>query len=176
MKKQFVFLFLLVFSTTILLAQNVKKLDEKNGYKEIQLGAFHQDIKQFLAEEPSDSNVAEKTATYKVTDASFLSVGESEISSVEVNFFKDKVSSIVLEAKGLSNSKALLKALNLAYGNGEKRNTYIEEYHWSGKKVQMSYKMNGSTKNTLVTLFSKDTQDMMEKHKKDVKKSVAKEL
>ena len=176
MKKLIFSVCFLIISATLLSAQNVKKLDEKNGFKEITLNAFHQDVKKYLEEDPSDVNEVEKTAVYKVTDESFYTVGESEISNVEVHFFKDKVSSIILETKGLQNSKALLKALTMAYGNGEKRNTYIEEYHWEGKKVQMSYKMNGTSKNTVITIFSKDSQQMSDKHKKDAKKNVVKEL
>jgi uncharacterized beta-barrel protein YwiB (DUF1934 family) len=176
MKKQLLSLFLMLFSTTIMLAQNIKKLDEKNGFKEITLGSFHQDVKQYLAPEPDEVNEAEKTATYKVTDASFFVVGESEISSIQVQFFKDKVASILLETKGLQNSKALLKALTMAYGNGEKRNTYIEEYHWNGKKVLMSYKMNGASKNTIISISSKDLLESSEKYNKDSKKNVTKEL
>jgi hypothetical protein len=40
----------------------------------------------------------------------------------------------------------------------------------------MSYKLNAASKNTLITIFAKDLQEMSEKHKKDVKKNVAKEL
>jgi hypothetical protein len=177
MKKHlFLFLLLALSSAQLLFAQNIKKLDEKNGFKEITLGAFHQDVKQYLASDPQEENIVEKTAVYEVADSSFYTVGESEISRVEVHFFKDKVASIVLETKGLQNSKAMLKALTTAYGNGEKRNTYIDEYHWIGKKVQMSYKLNAASKNTLITIFAKDLQEMSEKHKKDVKKNVAKEL
>jgi hypothetical protein len=177
MKKQlFLILLFAVSITQLLFAQNIKKLDEKNGFKEITLGTFHQDVKQYLTSDPQEVNVVEKTAVYKVADSSFYTVGESEISKVEVHFFKDKVASIVLETKGMQNSKAMLKALTMAYGNGEKRNTYIDEYHWIGKKVQMSYKMNASSKNTLITIFDKALQEMSEKHKKDVKKNVTKEL
>jgi hypothetical protein len=58
----------------------------------------------------------------------------------------------------------------MAYGNGEKRNTYIEEYHWEGKKVTMSYKMNGVSKNTITTISSKELLEANEKLKKDSKK------
>lgn len=170
------FILLLIFSTHFVFGQNIKKLDEKNGFKEITLESFHQDVKQYLASEPEEVSIAEKTATYKVTDPSFFTVGESEISSVQVLFFKDKVASIMLETKGLQHSKALLKAFTLAYGNGEKRNTYIEEYHWNGKKVTMSYKMNGVSKNTITTISSKELLEANEKYKKDLKKTVTKEL
>ncbi len=157
-------------------AQNVKKLDEKNGFKELTLGSSHESIKKYLAEAPVNSDAKEKTAAYPVTDESFFSVGESEFDKIMAVFFSDKLQSIVIETKGLQNFKDLLDALTKGYGKGEKRNTYIEEYHWEGKKVMMSYKMNGATKDGKLTITSKEISALSEKHNKNVKKGVVNEL
>lgn len=175
--KKLVFLFtFLAFSTSIVWAQNVKKLDEKNGFKELVLGASYQDLKKYLSELPAESDVKEKTAYYTVTDQSFYEVGESELHAVVAVFFNDRLESINIETKGHQNFKDLLTVLSQGYGKGEKRNTYIEEYHWAGKKVTMSYKLNAANKDGKLTIISKEIADQSEKHKKDLKKNVVKEL
>jgi len=176
MKKIIIVIALLAWNTSFLWAQNVRKLDEKNGFKELTLGASYQELKKYLSETPAESDPAADVAVYAVTDPSFFEVGESDISTVSARFFKDKLESIVIETKGAANSKELLNALTLAYGKGEKRNTYIEEHHWEGKKTAMYYKLTPATKSAKVTISSKELIAMSEKHKKDVKKSVVKDL
>lgn len=176
MKKLVLFITLCTFSISWVSAQNIKKLDEKNGFKELTLGSSYQDAKKYLSELPVDSNAKGKTAVYTVTDQSFFEVGESEIEKITVSFFNDRLESINLETKGHQNFKDLLDVLTKGYGKGEKKNTYIEEYHWVGKKVNMSYKMNANTKDGKLAIFSKEIADQNEKHKKDLKKSVVNEL
>lgn len=176
MKKFVLLLTLCTFSISLLLAQNVKKLDEKNGFKELTLGSSYQDSKKYLSELPVESNVKGKTAIYEVTDQSFFEVGESEITKITASFFNDRLEAVNLETKGLQNFKALLDVLTKGYGKGEKRNTYIEEYHWIGKKVNMSYKMNQHTKDGKLSIVSKEIAEQNEKHKKDLKKSVVNDL
>jgi hypothetical protein len=113
---------------------------------------------------------------YTVTDESFFEVGESEIDKITVSFFNDRLESINISTKGHQNFKDLLAVLTQGYGKGEKRNTYIEEHHWMGKKVTMSYKMNANTKDGKLTVFSKEISEQNEKHKKDLKKGVVNEL
>ncbi|QHT69209.1 hypothetical protein GXP67_22475 [Rhodocytophaga rosea] len=176
MKKIVLLFTLCTFSISWVFAQNIKKLDEKNGFKELTLGSSYQDAKQYLSELPIESNAKGKTAIYAVTDQSFLEVGESEINKITASFFNDRLESINIDTKGHQNFKDLLDVLTKGYGKGEKKNTYIEEYHWLGKKVNMSYKMNANTKDGKLTIVSKEIAEQNEKHKKDLKKGVVNEL
>jgi hypothetical protein len=176
MKKLVLLFTFLAFNTSLVIAQNIKKLDEKNGFKELVLGSSYQDLKKYLSELPAESKVKEKTAYYTVTDESFFEVGESEIHAIVAVFFNDRLESINIETKGHQNFKDLLTVLTQGYGKGEKRNTYIEEYHWSGKKVTMSYKLNTATKDGKLILLSKDISDLSEKHRKALKKNVVNQL
>lgn len=176
MKKLLLIITLSFFSISLTFAQNIKKLDEKNGFKELTLGSSYQDAKKYLSDLPVESNAKGKTAIYSLTDESFFEVGESEIDKISVSFFSDRLESIVIETKGHQNFKDLLAVLTQGYGKGEKKNTYIEEYHWTGKKVNMSYKMNANTKDGKLTIVSKEISEQNEKHKKDLKKGVVNEL
>lgn len=176
MKTAVLLITLYTFSISFAFAQNIKKLDEKNGFKELILGSSYQDAKKYLSELPVESHAKEKTALYAVTDESFFEVGESEIDKMTVSFFNDRLESINIETKGHQNFKDLLAVLTQGYGKGEKKNTYIEEYHWMGKKVNMSYKMNANTKDGKLTILSKEISVLNEKHKKDLKKSVVNDL
>lgn len=176
MKKVTILIIFLAINTSLVFAQNIKKLDEKNGFKELILGSPYESLKKYLAENPTETDNKEETAMYEVVDSSFFEVGESDINTINARFFKGKLESIIIETKGLANSKEFLHALTLAYGKGEKRNTYIEEYHWDGKKTSMYYKLTPSAKSAKVILSSNELSALNEKHKKDMKKSVVKDL
>jgi hypothetical protein len=176
MKKTVLLITLFSFSISIAWTQNIKKLDEKNGFKELTLGSSYQDAKKYLSDLPVESNAKGKTAIYTVTDQLFFEVGESKIEKITVSFFNDRMEAINLETKSHQNFKDLLEVLTKGYGKGEKRNTYIEEYHWMGKKVNMSYKMNLNTKDGKLSIVSKEVSEQNDKHKKDLKKGVVNEL
>ncbi len=176
MKKVIVLFTVLAFHATLVFAQNVKKLDEKNGFKELILGSSYEDLKKYLAEIPTEADNKEEVAVYEVVDSSFFEVGESDINKIFTRFFKGRLESVTIETKGVANSKEFLNALTMAYGKGEKRNTYIEEYHWDGRKTAMYYKLTPSAKSAKVIVSSKELTASSDKHKKDVKKNVVKEL
>jgi hypothetical protein len=68
-------------------------------------------------------------------------------------FYKGRLSTILIETKGLTNSRNLLEVLRQAYGVGERPNRFMDHYMWSGSHVRISYDQNSINDDADVWFF-----------------------
>lgn len=139
-------------------AQNLKKLDEKNGFRD---AVFETDFAQFknmvLKEDAGDTKYYSRTSDE-------MKIGGAELAELYYAFYKGKLATVVIKTQGTVNSVALLETLQGQYGAGYQSNRYLPDYNWFGKKVSMSYKRNSATGDATVYLRS---EPMAEARKAD---------
>jgi hypothetical protein len=174
MKKNLMLLFamvaILLSSTTFTFAQNLKKLDEKNGFRD---AIFESDTSAYkdLVFLEGDGN----TKYYKRTSDE-LKIGDSELDGIIYGFYKGKLSTVMLTTKGYTNSRGVLSVLNAQYGRGYQSNQFMEKYSWSSKNVLMSYTQNSITDDATIFMFSRIIMAQESKDKKSAASNAADDL
>lgn len=119
-------------------------LDFKYGFRDAK---FEMSIDSFKDMIPimDSSNSANKRVQYYHRATDNMSIGEYQLSEILYVFYHGKLMRIMIETKGLVNSRGILEMLQDLYGNGFKDNEYIEEYYWGGSKVTLLYDENSVT-------------------------------
>jgi len=135
--------------STIVIGQNIKALDEKNGFREYNFGVDTNAIPNlmFIGESGGERS-------YKKTDEK-MSIGDAEIESIQYIFYKNQLSSVYISTNNLTNSRAVLRVLRELYGNGYKPNQFMDKYNWSGKRVYLVYDENSITGGATILMWSK---------------------
>jgi hypothetical protein len=168
--KKLLTIFLTVFMvalSTVSFAQNLKKLDEKNGFRDAVLGSDTTSFNDLVVVEKEGNSVY-----YKRTGEN-LTVGDFTLDAVTYGFYKGKLSTIIISTKGYTNSRGLLQIFNTQYGRGYQSNRYIEKYSWSGKNVIMSYNENSATNDANIFMWSKQLSDQEALDKKNAASKAA---
>jgi hypothetical protein len=164
--KNIILTLLLFFVSTLLMAQNLKALDDKYGFREMRF------------ETPLDSlkNLVEVEKDYYKSTTEDMKLGDYELSQVVYNFYKGLLGTIMIESKGYVNSVGFLKILQEAYGKGYKDNPYIERYIWVGEKVKMSYKQNSITNGATIFIYSVKIDNLEKADEKKANSEAVKKL
>ena len=153
-------LLLIILSSFVVHAQNLKTLDDKNGFREYKFGMGHQDI-------PNLKLVSEDTVThtsfYEKTDEK-LTIGDATVESIGYGFYNDRLYNVLIKTKGLLNSRAVLSVMEGLYGKGEQSNQFIEKYFWLGGVVNAFYSQNSITNDAQIYFGS---LPIVEERKKD---------
>jgi hypothetical protein len=157
----------MVALSTVSFAQNLKKLDEKNGFRDAVFGT-DTTVYNDLVEVERDGN----TIYYKRSSENLV-VGDFQLETVTYGFYKGKLSTIIVSTKGYSNSRGLLQVFNTQYGRGYQDNRYMEKYTWRGKNVLMSYNENSATNDANIFMWSKQLSDQEALDKKNAASKAA---
>lgn len=165
-------LLLLLCSTLLSQAQNLKALDEKNGFREMKFGS---DIKEFPAMSPIEYESDSLIIFYKLTDDK-LKIGSHEVERITYGFYKDKFYLVMIKINGYSNSRGVLDVMTELYGKGDKSNRYIEKYYWSGDAVWASYSENSITNDAMIYFSSKTISDRVKKDKEQASKKAKSDM
>lgn len=128
---------------------SLKVLEEKYGFRDAHFEADTSDFKDLVLQ------AKDKDTRMYLRSGDKLMVGDAQLSGITYFFYRGKLSYITIEAKGYTNSRALLGALNAQYGPGEKRNPYVDKYWWSTKRVVATYTESSATSDALVMMSSK---------------------
>lgn len=167
MKKITLLLLLLMFLSETF-AQNLKKLDEKNGFRNYIFGT---NISQY----PDLKEIADEEGYYtSLIDT--LKIGDYDLKRIAYSFYKDKLTEIVIETEGYLNSRGFLSILQKAYGSGYKPNRYMEKYAWLGKKVKMMYQENSITNDATVLIFSVELSKLKDQEEENSVEKATKDL
>jgi len=142
--------------------QNLKALDNKFGFREMQFGDTVSKFDDLVPVEYSNDS---SSIFYRKTGDK-LTIGSSEV-EISYGFYKGHLYSIYIKTKGYENSRALLKTLEEMYGKGYQRNEYIKEYSWYGKKVSLSYDENSINHNATILMYSKESLNQQKKDEKE---------
>jgi len=99
--KKITFIFLILVFPIVLIAQNLKALDDKYGFR----GAKF--------ETPIDSfkNLKEIETNFYSSTSENLSIGEYSFDNVYYGFYKSQLYSVIIMTKGYSNSRGFLSIL-----------------------------------------------------------------
>ena len=137
--------------------QNLKALDDKNGFREAKFGMAPSSFKNLeivkatpivgLSGEKKDINYHK---LYPVKGEYYdkevdLHIGKFPLDYVEYHFYKDKLVTIEIKvSEGLTNQNGVLEVLETAYGKGvfdknEEKWHPITYCTWDGEKVKMVY-------------------------------------
>lgn len=141
-------------------SQDIKKLDEKNGFKTIKFGMNVDSLKKKTPMLLVESHPKTKTYYYSVSSLEFKKVGNAFIDKVYICSYNNKVYAIMLETKGFGNSRAILDVFESAYGAGYKDNKYIESYLWSSPNILLSYDENSTNRNADIMILSKSIDQL----------------
>jgi hypothetical protein len=112
-------------------------LDSKNGFRDLTFG-----------DPPTNSMVLKDEAgekKYYTRPEDDLSIGGARADQVIYGFAKNRLSTILIQTKGLTNSRALLEVLRHAYGPGSQSDPSLPRYTWRGSRVSVSYNENTRT-------------------------------
>jgi len=131
-------------------AQNFKELDQKNGFRDLLFGA---DTSALAPRERQPTKNPDVRIYSRPTDE--LKVGGAELADIYYFFYKGKLSDVIIHTKGIGNSRALLEALEAAFGRGIQRNRYLKDYSWPGKVVSMNYDENSLSNDATVFISSR---------------------
>jgi hypothetical protein len=121
-------------------------LDFKNGFRDLKFGDPPA-ADMVLKEDSGDSK-------FYVRPQDELGIGGATVNRIAYGFYKERLSSILIETKGLTNSRGLLDVLRQAYGIGEQPNRFMNSYTWRGSRAIVSYDENSITHNATVWFFS----------------------
>lgn len=149
-----------------------KNLIDKNGFKDFKLQTSPDIYKKTI------SLLSEKGSVkiYNVIDKKYFKVSDVEISNINLFFYKNKLSKILISTKGLINSRNFLNILSVNYGKPNQPNEFIEDYNWKTDTIYMTYTEDIGTNDAdifianinLVKLENQETQNNAEKAKNDL--------
>jgi hypothetical protein len=77
--------------------------------------------------------------TYYKRPGDELVIGQANVHEITYGFYKERLDSVLLETKGLINSRAMLKGLREVYGSGYRPNQFRDRYVWKGSRVLLYY-------------------------------------
>ena len=150
----FVSLFLL--NNLFSFGQNLKALDDKNGFREAKFGVSPSSFKNLeqvkttpiIGLDPEKSKNVDRTKLYPVKGEYYdkdvdLHIGDFPLDYVEYYFYKNILVSIEIKvSNGFTNQNGVLNVLETAYGKGvlQKYNLGRDLYYiWEGEEIAMSY-------------------------------------
>jgi hypothetical protein len=131
-------------------AQNLKALDQKNGFRDLVFGA---DSTALVGREKLPTKNPSASIYNRPTDE--LRIGGAELQSINYFFYRGKFSDVYIKTKGLTNSRALLSALEATFGKGYQSNRFIKDFDWFGRIVTMNYEENSITGDASVFISNK---------------------
>jgi hypothetical protein len=123
-------------------------LDFKNGFRDVTFG------------DPPTSDMVLKEdagdAKYYTRPHDDLSLGGAQLQSIAYGFYKSRCHWLVLETKGLVNSRAMLEVVRQTYGPGDQGqgNPYLQQVVWFGSRVSGTYSENSVTSDAYMVLAS----------------------
>lgn len=143
------FLCMILFISFNTFAQDVKKVDEIFGYKDVKLESSFTAL--------SNSEVIHESGKMKFvkkTDED-LNYGAAKLHEIIYGYYDNKLECIILRSLGQPNSQQLLGKANEDYGTGHQKNSFIIKYTWFGKSAGMLYEYREITKTAELIIYSK---------------------
>jgi hypothetical protein len=147
--KKFILGAILLFSV-LGFSQNLKKLDEKNGFRQYKFGMSVDSIPNLKLIETSKNGFSKY---YDKTDE-VKKIGDFNVDRIVYGFYKDKLDIVMIYIKSYGNSKGILGVFETQYGKGYQANRYMEDYTWFGKTITLSYDENSLTNDSKIFIYT----------------------
>lgn len=132
MKKITLLITIVVINIASLTAQTIDKLDEKNGYKDLQFGTPKSELQSKIFDCTPQGNCMFIGDYNIIADYIFLQ-------NVWGQFSDNKLSSIILDVRGEKNTLNLFELFCQAYGTPTKSDKDAGEWFWEGKQVTLMF-------------------------------------
>ena len=116
---------------------SLASLDGQNGFRDLHFG-----------DPPTSGMVLTSEAgdkTYYTRPDDDLSIDGAHVDRLIYGFSHRRLSIILLQTKGLAESRALLEMLRHAYGPGAQPDSSQPRYSWRGSRVSVSYHEDAKT-------------------------------
>jgi hypothetical protein len=120
-------------------------LDFKNGFRDLTFGDPPTEEMQL---------VEDGTSKYYRRPGDDRMIGNAHLHEIAYAFYHDQFSSVILQTKGIVNSRALLSVLRQAYGPGMRPNEFMERYVWKGNRVLLYYDEQPITHDATIIMWS----------------------
>ena len=166
--KYFLIIMIMSIISTSIFGQNVGALDDKYGFRDAIFEKPKTSFKNLVA-------VDGEKYFYKSTTEN-LTLGKYKLQAVYYHFYRGQLEGIAIQTEGSTNSRGILKILQLAYGDGDQENEYIKKYEWLGEKVKMIYDQNSITDDATIILMSVKLNNLEQAEKKKADADATKEL
>lgn len=168
MKK--IMLIAIVLITSFSFAQNLKALDEKNGFRNLKFGMSIDSLK--------NSKIIEshKYQKYYIKTDENLKIGDFDVKAISYGFYKGHLDFILIEIVGYSNSRGIKGVFESQYGKGYQSNEYIEKYYWFGNNVSLCYDENSLNQNSKIMISTKMYNKEKEADKKAIEEKAKSEI
>ncbi|MGZ3754987.1 MAG: hypothetical protein ACXVAY_20700 [Mucilaginibacter sp.] len=136
-------------------AQDLNRLDRKNGFKGFILGDSISKYKPII-------KFNKRFAMFEVTGKP-IKVDGFLIRSVFLSFENDKLSEIMISVYGDDAVKHIHQAMKNAYGEGDEKvnEEYLRFVEWDSKRVNATLRENVVAGNLSATIFFKKTSDYL---------------
>lgn len=137
---------------------SLRALDEKNGFRDVQFGSDSSALTGRVLE-------THKANTYTYSrPADNKQIGSASVRFISYTYYKGRLSTVAIMAKGAANARALKDALEAQYQYGIPENQYSKHYYWQTKRVKMSYEINPVTDDGVLYIFGRE---VIEQQRKD---------
>ncbi len=158
----------LIIIFLVLLPLNLSAFqNEPDGFRNIKWGT---DIKKVNNMIYISSNEQTTQKLYRRKNDE-LRIGESKLTDITYAFDKGKLIDVMIRAKGYSNWIALKGVCFEKFGEGDKQNSYVEQYSWLGDVTIINLEYNEFTKEAVLFMSSMKAL----KQRKEDEKQKAKE-
>jgi len=131
--------YLLFFSLIFLLVegrtQDVKRLDQDNGFRDLHFGDSLSKLPEMkIIDQAEDSAYI---FCKKINDS--LKIEGADVDLV-YTFYKRQLATVFIQTKGQENSRKVLKYLEGRYGKGGQEDKYLLNFFWDGHYVRLTYR------------------------------------
>ena len=129
-------LFVLVFLTGTVYAQDVAELERRYGFKDLKLGTPIDSIKgaEFKKDVKEKNEFPAKL--YEIENAEYKNIGEVKVKSVEVKTYKDIIYEIIVITH---KDTRLMKGMTKSFGQ-PKYILVTDTYNWVGSNLSLTFK------------------------------------
>lgn len=178
-RKLFVLTLILLFPR-FLVAQSdqLKKLDDKYGFKTLKFEMSKDSILPFNrnVDVTTSGDKKDSVSTYFLFDEKFKSLGDANIESVAISFYKDRLYLVVAFFKGTDNFNRVSEILRGQFGVPKQPNRYLDQFVWEGDRVLLNFDKNPVKKDSSMQLKCKSLIALIQKDRAEKASNAGKEF
>lgn len=115
--------------------QDVKRLDEDNGFRDLHFGDSLSKMPYMkIIDQAEDSAYI---FCKKINDS--LKIEDADVELV-YTFYKRQLATVFIQTRGQENSRKVLKYLEGRYGKGGQEDKYLYNFFWNGNYTRLTYR------------------------------------
>lgn len=123
---------IIILGIAVICLGETTKPNKWDGFRNLKWGVNINDINDpniILLEDNNNKDNNNDTKIYqRITDK--LSIGKAKLKTITYNFYKDRLCGVQIITEESQNFRYLKDAVFAYYGEGRRKNEFIEEWHW----------------------------------------------